>query len=50
MRIIILEMKNALDGDNGSLGIEEEKISGFEDKPIEMIQIETQNKKMNKII
>lgn len=45
MRIIISEMKNTLDEENGRLGIEEEKVSAFEDKPIEMIQNEIKNKK-----
>ena len=43
MRMIILEMKRALDGDNGRLGIEEEKISEFEIKPIENFQNGAQN-------
>lgn len=45
MRIIISEMKNTLVEGNGRLGIEEEKISEFEDKPVEMIQNELKNKK-----
>lgn len=50
MRIIISEMKNTPVEENGRLGIEEEKISEFEDKLIEMVQNEIKNKKMNKMI
>lgn len=50
MRIIISEMKNTPVEENGRLGIEEEKISEFEDKLIEMVQNEIKDKKMNKMI
>lgn len=42
MRIIISEVKNTLDGNNGRLSTEEEKVNEFEGKPIEMIQNETE--------
>ena len=43
MRIIISQIKNTRDRDNGKLDTEEKKTSEFEDKLIEMIQNETQN-------
>lgn len=48
MRIIISEMKNTFDGDNGKLGTERRTDSRTEDKPIEMMQNEIQIK-MSKI-
>ena len=45
MKSTVCEMKNTLVGISGSLDVAEEKISEFEDRTIETIQYETQNKK-----
>lgn len=51
MKATMCEMKNTLVGNNGNLDVAEEKISEFEDRTIETIQYETEQKenfKMNR--